>query len=349
MSMSAYCRIGPDRYLEAFGLDFEEFAVGQRFEHRPGITISQQDNVEHALDTINSAMLHFDAAYAGHTSWGRPLVVSTLTVQRVIGMTAKTFARRKALLTFGEIALSEPVFGGDTLYATSEVLAVEQSEDTDVGIVTVQARGVKASGAEVVRMRYRASIYRRGRGPDADLGGSPAEEARFAAYEQTEGGLRERCGLFFEDCKPGERFVHSPRRSFLRDEAIQQAHRSMEHAPQYHDLDWAHRYLGGQLRIPETFVLAAAATASTRTFGRVAANLGWYDIQFPALVRADDTVRAESEILTVRASESRPTEGIVSVATSAVNQRQELVLSFRRALLVYRYGAGSPYLPAGYS
>jgi itaconyl-CoA hydratase len=349
MSMSAYYCIGPDRYLESFGLDFEDFAVGQRFEHRPGITVSQQDNVEHALDTLNSAMLHFDAEYAGHTSWGCPLMVSTLTVQRVIGMTAKTFARRKALLAFGEIALSEPVFGGDTLYSTSEVLAVEQSEDPDVGIVTVQTYGAKASGAEVVRMRYSAAIYRRGRGPYADLGGSPAEEARFAAYDQTERGLRERCGLFFEDCRPGDRFVHSPRRSFLRDEAIQQAHRSMEHAPQYHDLDWADRYLGGQLRIPETFILAAAATASTRTFGRVAANLGWHDIQFPAPVRANDTVRAESEILTAQASKSRPAEGIVSVATYARNQREELVLSFRRALLVYRHGAGSPYQRAGYS
>lgn len=349
MSLYAYYRIGPDRYLESFGLDFEDFAVGQRFEHRPGITISQQDNVEHALDTMNSAMLHFDAAYARHTSWGRPLMVSTLTVQRVIGMTAKTFARRKALLAFSEIALSEPVFGGDTLYATSEVLAVEQGEDPEFGIVTVQARGIKASGAEVVRMRYRAAIYRRGRRPDAGQDGSPAEEARFAAYDQADGGLRERCGLFFEDCRAGERFVHSPRRSFLRDEAIQQAHRSMEHAPQYHDVDWADRYFGGQLCIPETFVLAAAATASTRTFGRVAANLGWYDIQFPAPVRANDTVRAESEILTVRASGSRPAEGIVSVATCALNQRQELVLSFRRSLLVYRRGADSPYRSADYS
>jgi itaconyl-CoA hydratase len=349
VSLYAYYRIGPDRYLECFGLDFEDFAAGQRFEHRPGVTVSQQDNVEHALDTMNSAMLHFDAAYAGHTSWGRPLMVSTLTVQRVIGMAARTFARRKALLTFSEIVLSEPVFGGDTLYATSEVLAAEQGEDPEAGIVTVQARGIKASGAEVVRMRYRAAIYRRGRGPDADRDGSPAEEARFAAYEPVDEGLRERCGLFFEDCRPGERFVHSPRRSFLRDEAIQQAHRSMEHAPQYHDVDWADRYLGGQLCIPETFVLAAAATASTRTFGRVSANLGWYDIQFPAAVRANDTVRAESEIVTARASKSRPAEGIVSVVTCARNQRQELVLSFRRSLLVYRRGAGSPYRRAGYS
>ena len=50
-----YIKISDKRYSEYYGLDFEQFAVGQKFQHRPGLTISQQDNKEEALDTINNA------------------------------------------------------------------------------------------------------------------------------------------------------------------------------------------------------------------------------------------------------------------------------------------------------
>ncbi|NRQ33684.1 MaoC family dehydratase [Nonomuraea sp. NN258] len=348
MTFPAYYLLGPGRYAERFGLDFEDFAPGQRFRHRPGVTLSQQDNTEHALDTMNSAMLHFDAAYAGHTAWGRPLMVSTLTAQRVMGLCAKTFARRRRVPGFEEISLRTPVFGGDTLYAESEILAVEPGDDPDLGVVRVRTRGLNASGAEVIELRYRVEIHRRGRGPDADPGGPPVAEPRFAVYDLVDGDLRERFGLFFEDCLPGERFVHHPGYTFLREEAIAQARRSMELAPRFHDLEWAERHLDGPPLIAETFVLAAATTAATRTFGRVVANLGWYDIELPVPVRAGDTVRAESEILDARPSRSRPGEGVLSVATWAVNQHGERVLSFRRTLLVHRRGADGPYGPAGY-
>jgi itaconyl-CoA hydratase len=344
----AYDRLGPDRFAERHGLDFEDFQAGQRFLHRPGLTVSQQDNAEHALDTGNSAMLHFDAAYAAHTSWGEPLVVSTLTAQRVIGLSAKTFARRRALLGFDEITLPAPVHDGDTLYAESRVLAAAAGPDPDCGVLTLETAGRNALGAEVIRLRYEAEIYRRGRGPAADGRGPAAAEPRFAAYDLVGDAYRERLGLYFEDCRAGDTFVHRPGRSFLRDEAITQARRSMEIAPQYHDLEFAGQYLGGRLRIPETFVLAAAATASTRTFGRVAANLGWQQVRLPTPVNAGDTVRAESQILSARPSRSRPGEGVVCVATRAANQHGEPVVSFRRTLLVYRRDADTPYGPAGY-
>ena len=52
MSFYAYSKAGEARYQERFGLDFEEFAVGQRFKHRPGVTLSQQDNLDEALEHI---------------------------------------------------------------------------------------------------------------------------------------------------------------------------------------------------------------------------------------------------------------------------------------------------------
>lgn len=351
MSMFAYLRAGEARFQERFGLDFEEFAPGQRFRHRPGATLSQQDNADEALDTLNSAMLHYDAHYAAQTSWQRPLVVSTLTLQRVIGMASRTFGRKRAILGFAEIVLTGPVFGGDTLYAESEVKAVSDA-GADHGIVTVVARGVTAAGVEVARVTHDVAVYRRGRHPDdADLGPlPPAEEERFALYQRAEDGvLVERYGLFFEDARAGETFVHYPRRTFYRDEAVGHALRSLEVTPQFHDQSWLERHRAGRYRIAETWLVAAATAATTRTFGRVVANLGWTDIRLPTPVYAGDTIEVESTIVDKRDSKSRPSEGILTVDTRAYNQRREPVLSYRRTLLVYRRSAATPYAGAGYA
>jgi itaconyl-CoA hydratase len=342
--LSAYHRLGDHHYRERTGLDLEDFAPGQRFRHRPGVTLSQQDNADEALETLNAAMLHYDAHYAAATAWGRPLMVSTLVLQRIIGLAAKTYGHRRAILGFSEIALTAPVFGGDTLYAESEVLDCAPGPDADSGIVTARLRAVRPDGAEIGRFTCRFAIHCR-----ADESAPAADEPRFAAYRPAaDDALVEQTGLFFEDLAPGDRFVHAPRRSFPPSAALAHATRALELAPQYHDLDWAARHNAGRLVVSETFVIAQATAATTRTFGRVVANLGWYDIELPRPVRAGDTIEAESTILETTASRSRPGEGIVAVATRAHNQAGEAVLSYRRTLLVYRRGAGAPYERAGY-
>lgn len=347
MTFHAYGRHADGKYQERWGLDFEDFSPGQRFVHRPGVTLSQQDNTDEALDTMNAAMLHYDAHYAAQTAWKKPLMVSTITLQRAIGIGSKTFGRRKALLGFSEIALTKPVFGGDTLYAASEILDCAPA-DNDTGTVEVLTRATLADGTEVARFTWRGSIYRRGRGPDGDLP-PPRPEPRFAAWRAADdGSLVEQVGLYFEEFEPGETFVHSPRRSFYWDEAVEHAWRSLELGARYHDLDWIARHAGGKLQIAETFVIAAATALSTRTFGRVVANLGWYDIALPHPVHAGDTIEVESTVLDARASKSRPNEGILNVETRAFNQQRVPVLSYRRNLLVYRRAAESPYAKAGY-
>ena len=321
---SAYHRIGENRYRQIIGLDFEDFALGQRFRHRPGVTLSQQDNADEALDTLNGAMLHYDAHYAAATAWQRPLMVSTLTLQRLIGMASKTYGRRRAILGFDDITMNGPLFGGDTLYAESEVLDVDAA-----GMVRAGIRGLKADGTEVARVTCRMAIDRRD--GDAD----PAREERFAAYHRADdGALIEQVGLWFEDCAAGETFVHAPQRTFHREESLMHAWRSLDLTP--------------QMYVPETFVVAVVTALTTRTFGRVVANLGWHDVQLPVPVAIGDTIEAESTILETRESRSRPGEGIISVATRARNQHGVEVLSYRRTLLVYRRGAGAPYAPAGY-
>jgi itaconyl-CoA hydratase len=321
---SAYHRVGENRFQQRIGLDFEDFVIGERFRHRPGATLSQQDNADEALDTLNGAMLHYDAHYAAATAWRRPLMVSTLTLQRLIGMTSKTYGRRRAILGFDDITMNGPLFGGDTLYAESEILDLDAA-----GTVSTLIRGHKADGTEVARIKCRMAIDRR----EADA--AEVQEERFAAYHMADdGALVEQVGLWFEDCVAGETFVHAPCRTFHREESLMHAWRSLDLTP--------------QTQVPEAFVVAVATALTTRTFGRVVANLGWHDVQLPLPVSVGDTIEAESTILETRESRSRPGEGIISVVTRARNQHGIEVLSYRRTLLVYRRGARAPYVQAGY-
>ena len=161
-AFASHVRVGEHRYRERYGLDFEDFTVGQVFQHRPGLTVSQQDNVEEALDTLNQAMLHFDEQYASKTEWQRPLVVSTLTLQRLIGMTWKTFGKKVRILGWADISMTGPVFGGDTLYSETEIKGKRDvAGDPSCGQLTVVTKGINQSGTVVCSMEYDLLVYKR--------------------------------------------------------------------------------------------------------------------------------------------------------------------------------------------
>lgn len=338
-----YNQLGPSRYAERFGLDFEQFATGQRFQHRPGITLSQQDNVDEALETLNSAMVHYDSAYAQRTSFTRPLMVSTITVQRLFGLGWKTFARRSRISSIESIALTSPLYGGDTIYAESEILDKTADSSRD-GSMRVALRGYKPDGTRVAEIVYACTVWRSGHGRHAAGASARAVEPRFASYRVLpDGAFMEQTGLFFEDFVPGESFVHAPSRSVLREESITHAFRSFEWNPIYHEVG-----AGQEPTVMQTWVLAMVTPLTTRTFGRVTANLAWKDVEFGADVYVGDTLSAESQVLDKRESKSRPNEGVLTVSTRAVNQRGEEVLRYQRALLVYRRDGEHPYAAANY-
>jgi itaconyl-CoA hydratase len=161
-AFTSYVRIGEHRYRERFGLDFEDFTVGQVFKHRPGLTISQQDNVEESMDTLNQAMIHFDAHYASKTEFHRPLVVSTLTLQRLIGLTWKTFAKKVRILGWADISMTRPVFGGDTLYAETEIKDTQEVPGNPTcGKLTVITKGINQEGTMICSMEYDMLVYKR--------------------------------------------------------------------------------------------------------------------------------------------------------------------------------------------
>ena len=161
-------RIGPNRYRESFGRHLEDFQVGDVYEHRPGRTISEADNTWFTLLTMNTHPLHFDAAYAAKTEFGRPLVNSCLTLAIVAGMSVSDLSQKAvANLGWDKIRLTAPVFAGDTLYAESEVLDVRESKSRPTqGIVTVRTTGKQAAGT--VFMTYERSFLVPRRGHAAD-------------------------------------------------------------------------------------------------------------------------------------------------------------------------------------
>ena len=160
---TAYVPTGEKRWRERFGLDFEQFATGQKFQHRPGLTLSQQDSRDECLDTLNQQPLHFDEQFAQHTEWKQCLMDSTLTTKVVIGLTWKTFAKRARLLGLEEITLTKPVFGGDTLYAESEILeTADWPEDKRVGWLKICTQGVNQKGEVVARLVYEVLMARAG-------------------------------------------------------------------------------------------------------------------------------------------------------------------------------------------
>ena len=79
-------KVREGRYRESFGRYLEDFEIGDIYEHRPGRTISEADNTWFTLLTMNQHPIHFDAEYARHTEFGRPVVNSALTLS-IVGFT----------------------------------------------------------------------------------------------------------------------------------------------------------------------------------------------------------------------------------------------------------------------
>lgn len=161
-------QLGPQHYRESFGRYFEDFAVGDVYEHRPGRTITDTDNTWFTLLTMNTHPLHFDVEYAKASEFGRPLVCSPLTVALMVGMSV-TDVSQKAIANLGwkDIKLVHPLFAGDTLYAESEVLDSRESKSRPTaGIVTVRTTGRNQDGTVVCVFDRSILVPKRGHGVD---------------------------------------------------------------------------------------------------------------------------------------------------------------------------------------
>lgn len=130
---------------------YDELEVGAVYRSRFGRTVLEADNVWFTLLTLNTNPIHFDAAYAATTEWGRPLVDSTFTLALVTGLSVVDVSEQAVNLGWRDVTLPAPVFAGDTIRAETEVLAKRKSHSRPgQGIVTVRTRGLNQDDVVVI-------------------------------------------------------------------------------------------------------------------------------------------------------------------------------------------------------
>jgi itaconyl-CoA hydratase len=104
--------------------------------------------------------------------------------------------------------------------------------------------------------------------------------------------------------------------------------------PIHFDAEYAAQTEWGRPLVDSTFTLALVTGLSVVDVSEQAVNLGWKEVRLPAPVFAGDTIRAETEVLAKRQSQSRPGSGVVTVRTRGLNQRDEVVIDFERSVLI---------------
>lgn len=155
-------------FRASYGRYYEDFEIGHIYQHRPGRSITETDNIWFSLLTMNTHPLHFDHEYGKATEFGRTLVASGFTVAVLGGMSVSDVSQ-KAIANLGwtDIRMPAPLFVGDTLYAESEVLSKRESKSRpNAGIVTIRTIGKNQHGVIVCEYKRTILVPKRGHAVD---------------------------------------------------------------------------------------------------------------------------------------------------------------------------------------
>jgi itaconyl-CoA hydratase len=149
------------------GRVFEDFHVGDLYEHPLGRTLFAADNVWFTCLTLNTNPIHLDAVYAAETEFKRPLMNSCFTLALVTGQSVIDLTQNAvANLGWDEVRLPHPVFEGDTIYSRSEVLDTRESKSRPTaGIVRVKTTGVNQNGTPVIEFKRTFMVWKKGHVP----------------------------------------------------------------------------------------------------------------------------------------------------------------------------------------
>lgn len=145
------------------GLYYEQFEVGQRFDHPWTRTVTEMDNVLFSSLTMNVQPLHLDAHFAAKTEYGKPLVNSIFTLGLMVGMSVNDTTLGTTIGNLGmiDVKFPKPVFHGDTLRAFTVVLSKRESKSrTDAGIVDFEHTALNQRD-EIVATCKRAAFMRK--------------------------------------------------------------------------------------------------------------------------------------------------------------------------------------------
>jgi len=150
---------------------------------------------------------------------------------------------------------------------------------------------------------------------------------------------RESYGRYLEDFQVGDIYEHRPGRSITESDNTWFTLLTMNKHPLHFDLEYAKHSEFGKPLVNSCLTLSIVAGMSVSDVSqKTIANLGWNDIKMPNPVFVGDTLYAESEVLSIRESKSRPTQGIVSIRTTATKQDGKVVMSYERTMLIPKRG-----------
>ncbi len=158
------------------GRVYEDFEVGDIYQHPIGRTVTEADNIWFTLLTVNTNPIHFDRAYAAQTEFKRLLVDSTFTLALVTGLSVSDLSQNAINLGWDAVKLPNPVFEGDTIYAQSQVLEKRESRSRpNMGIVKFKTTGFNQDGKVVIEFERTILVYKRGFVPQ--VGRPPIQES----------------------------------------------------------------------------------------------------------------------------------------------------------------------------
>jgi itaconyl-CoA hydratase len=145
-------------------------------------------------------------------------------------------------------------------------------------------------------------------------------------------------GRVFEDFEVGDIYPHSLGRTVTQADNIWFTLVTCNPNPIHFDEYYAAQTEWERPLVDSTFTLALVTGLSVSDVSQNAVNLGWDEVRLPAPLFEGDTVYAQSEVLEVRESRSRPHQGIVRLKTVGFKQDGTVIIEFKRTILVYKRG-----------
>ena len=161
----------PNVYIEEEGLAYEDFEVGEVYEHRPGKTFTAEESVRHALHSLEQSPRLTDLYFSRALHGERILINEVYVVGAVSALTTKTFDKVVANLAWTNVVLPRPVYDGDTVYTQSTILDKRESHSRpEQGILHVLTEVSNQDRELVCRFERSFLVYKKGLGPYAEAG-----------------------------------------------------------------------------------------------------------------------------------------------------------------------------------
>lgn len=150
---------------------------------------------------------------------------------------------------------------------------------------------------------------------------------------------RESYGRYLEDFKEGDVYEHRPGRSITETDNTWFTLLTMNQHPLHFDREYGEKSEFGQVLVNSCLTISIVTGMSVSDISqKTVANLGWDKVRLTGPLFIGDTLYAESRVLSIRESKSRPNQGIVTVETIGKKQDGTQVISFERAMLIPRRG-----------